>query len=143
MADASRIEALDGTRWKGHGELWLDPSGDDALTYECSLSVDGTTVRYTWTYEGKEQRGTVSLGADGPTWVDSWHHPEPVACTPQPEPWGVFDLFCTYSAGGGPDWGWRTLLAERPTGELVLQMTNIAPWGEEGRAVRMVLTRQS
>jgi len=26
---------------------------------------------------------------------------------------------------------------------LVLQMTNVAPWGEEVRAVRMVFTRKS
>jgi hypothetical protein len=34
-------------------------------------------------------------------------------------------------------------LSERPSGELVLQMTNVAPWGEEQRAVRMVFTRKS
>ena len=32
-------------------------------------------------------------------------------------------------------------LALRPTGELVLQMTNVAPWGEEVRAVRMTCAR--
>ena len=44
-------------------------------------------------------------------------------------------------AGEGPDWGWRTSVAQRPSGELVLQMTNIAPWGERARAVRMVFAR--
>ena len=29
----------------------------------------------------------------------------------------------------------------RPDESLVVQMTNIAPWGEEGRAVRFTLTR--
>jgi len=39
-------------------------------------------------------------------------------------------------------WGWRIALCHRaPTGELVLQMTNIAPWGEEARAVRMTAKR--
>jgi hypothetical protein len=40
--------------------------------------------------------------------------------------------------GPDRDWGWRIGLSLRaPTGELVLRMTNIAPWGEEARAVRM------
>lgn len=38
-------------------------------------------------------------------------------------------------------WGWQSKLSERPDGTLVLQMTNFAPWGEEGRAARMVFTR--
>jgi len=41
-------------------------------------------------------------------------------------------------AGEGPPWGWRVAVAHRPSGELVLQMTNIKPWGEDGRAVRMI-----
>ena len=52
---------------------------------------------------------------------------------------------CTIAvpAGDGPPWGWRTKLSLRAMGGegLVLQMTNIAPWGESGRAVRMVATR--
>jgi hypothetical protein len=39
------------------------------------------------------------------------------------------------------DWGWRIGLYLRPTDELALQMTVITPWGEEGRAVRMVFQR--
>jgi hypothetical protein len=33
------------------------------------------------------------------------------------------------------------LVLRPPAGELVLQMTNITPWGEEARAVRMTFTR--
>jgi hypothetical protein len=48
-----------------------------------------------------------------------------------------------YEYGPDADWRWRIALTLRaPTDELVLQMTNIAPWGEEARAVRMVAKRQ-
>ena len=40
------------------------------------------------------------------------------------------------------EWGWRIIVCFRaPTGEPVVQMTNIAPWGEEVRAVRMTCHR--
>ena len=53
------------------------------------------------------------------------------------EGWALFTVQGTYGAGEGPDWGWRSQLSVRPlgAGQLVLQMTNIAPWGEETRAV--------
>jgi hypothetical protein len=54
--------------------------------------------------------------------------------------WSIVDVEGTYSAGDGTDWAWRISLSQRPGGELVLQMTNITPWGERGRAVRMVAT---
>ena len=50
------IETLAGTRWAGSGELWLDPLGNDAATYECTLKVKPDAVEYTWTYDGDEQR---------------------------------------------------------------------------------------
>ena len=48
-----------------------------------------------------------------------------------------------YQVGDEPNWVWCSILSKRPDGALVLQMTNIAPWGEEGRAVRMVFYRES
>ena len=136
------IGSMTGTQWTGTGELWLDPAGNDATAYACTLSVKEDAVHYTWTHDGDEQRGILSLGPDTAQWVDTWHSPEPVDCQRHYGGWALVDLWSTYSAGEGPDWGWRTILAQRPSGELVLQMTNCTPWGEEGRAVRMVFTRQ-
>ena len=49
----------------------------------------------------------------------------------------------SYPAGEGPDWGWRLRVCLRTMGpeRLVLQMTNVTPWGEEARAVRMTCER--
>lgn len=134
------LAKLAGTNWNGTGELWLDPLGNDAHRYECTMNVEPTTIRYTWSYEGKAHEGVYTLGDAGVTWTDSWHQQNVVECTELPNVWGLLALHFTWGAGEGPPWGWRTVLSQRPTGELVLQMTNITPWGEEARAVRMVFT---
>lgn len=136
------VAKLAGTEWVGTGELWLDPLGNEAIRHECTLSVAAGSVRYTWVYEGKPQEGTITLRDRGATWCDSWHQGKPAECADVAGAWGLFALQYAYSAPGSPDWGWRIALAQRPSGELVLQMTNITPWGEEARAVRMVFTRK-
>ena len=130
------LTEFDGTEWAGQAELWLDPLGDDVTRSECKASVAGNVLRYTWRHGGVDQEGRVELGAGGAEFVDSWHQPEPMACRDVADAGGLFQVQGAYGPDG--DWGWRIALSLRaPTGELVLQMTNIAPWGEEARAVRM------
>lgn len=127
---------LAGTRWKGRGELWLDPLGDEVVRSDCTISVSADGIRYTWSHEGKPHQGSVTLSADGAEFTDTFHQREPMRCVRIPDAWGLFQVVGTY--GPDSDWGWRIGLSLRePTGELVLQMTNVAPWGEEARAVRM------
>ena len=131
---------LNGTQWAGSSELWLDPLGDQVSRCECTVSVDDNVVRYTWSHEGKPHEGSITLSEEGATFVDSWHQPTPMACQHLPRAQGLFQVQGQY--GPEADWGWRLGLSLRaPTGELVLQMTNIAPWGEEARAVRMTCKR--
>ena len=134
------LRELDGTRWVGKKELWFDPDGD-ARVSEAALEIDGERVSYSWTFEGKGQQGAYRLSASGAEWTDSWHQSKPMACESVPGLGAVFSVLGAYAAPPGADWGWRSTLSLRPTGELVLQMTNICPWGEEQRAVRMTLTR--
>jgi hypothetical protein len=128
--------------WEGTGELWLDPLGNEAKRSECAMKVEANAVRYTWQYEGETKEGVITLGDASATWTDTWHQPKPVEGAYVKDAWGLFTFHYTYDPGEGPPWGWRTKLSERPTGELVLQMTNITPWGEEGRAVRMTFKRR-
>lgn len=132
-----------GTTWSGRGELWLDPEGNNAETYDCELTIDSQAIDYAWYHENERQTGRFTFHEHGAIWVDSWHQPEAVQTVHVPAAWGIFTVSSTYAVPGSPDWGWRSNLAERPDGSLVLQMTNITPWGEEGRAVRMVLTREN
>jgi hypothetical protein len=131
-----RLTELAGTGWSGNAELWLDPAGNSVCKSQCTLQTKVDTIDYTWAHEGQNQQGCFAIEESGASWVDSWHQPEKTACAHVPGG-GLFTVQHTY----GPGWGWRTTLSERPDGELVLQMTNIAPWGEEARAVRMVFTR--
>lgn len=136
----SGLADLNGSHWSGTAELWLDPLGDSAQRSECTVAVEENTVRYTWVYDGRPQQGKITLDDSGAVFIDTWHQPEPMACTRVPEARGLFQVQGAY----GPDanWGWRLTLCQRqPSGELILQMTNIAPWGEETRAVRMIANR--
>jgi hypothetical protein len=134
------LSDLVGTTWQGAAELWLDPLGDQAVGSDCTISVEADLVRYTWSHEGQPHRGSITLRPDGADFTDTFHQPEPMKCGRLPDAWGLLQVFGRY--GPEMDWGWRIAVALRdPTDELVLQMTNVAPWGEEVRAVRMVCQR--
>jgi hypothetical protein len=138
------LAKLAGTEWTGKGVLWFGgPTHDDPNPFDGTVSIDSSSVSYTWFASGKPQRGTLTLGERGATWVDSWHQPKKVELTTVPGAWGLLAVHYTYRVGKGPDWGWRIVVAQRPSGELVLQMTNVFPWGEEARAWRLVVTRKS
>jgi len=137
------LNELVGTRWSGKSELWLDPLGNDADHCDCTIAIDDGVISYTWSYEGKQHTGTLKLQASASggfdaEFIDSWHAKEGMAFEHVAGSPSLLNITGTYSE----DWGWRISLSHRdPTGELVLQMTNITPWGEEGRAVRMICSR--
>lgn len=122
----------------GTNELWLDPAGNDAETSEATLQIQPDGLVYAWSYKGEEKIGQLRRVEDGLSWNDSWHQPEAVRLEPVRDHGALLAGEYSYAAGSGPDWYWRIKLARRPDDTLVLQMTNIAPWGEEARAVRMV-----
>lgn len=135
------LTELDGTHWTGHGELWLDPEGNQADLYECQLQVKNDVISYNWTYEGEAKKGSFTFNENGAIWVDSWHQSNAATCINVADTWGLFTVKSTYEVPSYSNWGWQSKLSERPDGTLVLQMTNIAPWGEEGRAVQMIFSR--
>lgn len=128
-----------GTTWSGESELWIDPMGNEVEVSGATLDVVADGIAYTWAYNGNEQSGELRWNGEGLQWKDSWHQPETVALALVPGHGSLVAAEYSYAAGTGPDWHWRIKLAERPDGALVLQMTNIAPWGEEARAVRTVV----
>ncbi|OMH33855.1 hypothetical protein [Motiliproteus sp. MSK22-1] len=135
------LSKFQGTQWEGKGELWLDPEGNKQERYDCSMMFGHDGLDYTWLYEGETKKGSFTFNkAGGAIWLDSWHQPKSIPCVDVANAWGLFTVECCYEVPSSPSWGWRSKLSERPNGDLVLQMTNIAPWGEEGRAVRMIFT---
>lgn len=141
MLRMGALSELRGTKWKGSNELWLDPLGNDVIEGDATIAVEGDVVRYTWSHEGKTNEGSISPREGGADFQDTWHQPEPMPCKTVPGAKGLFQVQGVW--GPDADWGWRIGLCSRPTGELVLQMTNITPWGEEARAVRMICKRES
>jgi hypothetical protein len=133
---------LIGTSWTGHGELWLDRLGNQAETCACTVAIADHVISYDWSYQGAPHHGRLALRADGADFSDSWHSPTAMACTTVAGSWALVEVTGTYAAGDGPPWGWRIAVSHRPsTDQLVLQMTNVKPWGEDGRAVRMICDR--
>jgi hypothetical protein len=137
------LEAHQDSRWSGPAELWVDPMGNQASTSDATLTLEADGFRYTWSYEGKAQSGEFRMGDAGARWRDSWHQPEFVELSPSHDDRSLMAMEYSYPAGSGPDWGWRIRLTQRPDSTLVLAMTNIAPWGEAARAVRMVFSPES
>ena len=136
------LRELEGTQWSGRSELWLDPLGNEAVTSECTIAIQPHEVAYTWSYEGTSHTGKIALRDGIVEFSDSFHSPEPMTMRSVLGSWAVVDVQGTYPAGDGPPWGWRITVSLRTDGdELVLQMTNIKPTGEEGRAVRMICKR--
>ena len=141
------FDELVGTRWSGTSELWLDPLGDEAARSECTLTVerrdDAYAVLYTWAHDGVDNDGSYLVHPDHVVFTDAWHKADGMRCARRAGSRALFDAEGSYAVGDGPEWGWGSTLSFRTMGppSLVLQMTNIAPWGEHGRAVRMILTR--
>lgn len=139
------LEALAGTRWTGTNHLWLDPSAA-AQVSEGTITVEPGVLHYTWAYEGTAHTGSYVVRRGSGTraevtFTDTWHQPKPMVCEGTTGEGALLSVRGTYPAPEGPPWGWRTIVSLRPTGELVLQMINVCPWGEEQRAVELVATR--
>lgn len=135
--------AFDATEWIGAAELWLDPEGNDADLSECSMAIEANALSYQWSFKGEAQEGRFEFTEYGATWTDSWHQEHAAKCSNVPSANCLFAVEHSYTEPPEPCWNWRSQLSERPDGSLVLQMTNITPWGEEGRAVRMIYSRKS
>lgn len=108
----------------------------------CTVKItNDDAIHYTWEREGIQHQGAIHIthkGAGG-YFKDTFHTSGSemmLAFVPNPR-----TLLCLEGVYQEV-WGWRIAMCFRnSTGELVVQMTNIAPWGEECRAVRMIVQR--
>lgn len=131
-------------RWQGTNVL-QDPhtNAPEESRGEAVVSsiVGGKFIRldYTWAYQGKAQEGSMLLGYQAKAnlvtahWIDSWHMGDAVL-TCQGKAEDTLSVLGSWSAGSGPDWGWRITLFPSQD-ELRMMMWNITPEGEETLAV--------
>ena len=66
------------------------------------------------------------------TWTDTWHAKEPIEC-----PGECTDERIVVVGKYGPGWSWRTEVSLPTDSEILVEMFNISPEGEEKIAVRM------
>ena len=133
--------------WQGTNRLYLDGADGPMLGSTSRLTaavvINGfLELRYDWVYEGVVKEGLLLAGHDAThgvataSWVDSFHQSKRVMfCQGVPLTNGV-SVQGSYSAGEGPDWGWRIDL-ELAGGQLKLTMYNLSP--EDGKAYLAVV----
>ena len=137
--------------WHGVNRLWLGgPADESPSTLTVSAAVGGTFVRIDqrWAYQGRPQEGTLLVGHDARTgiatvhWADTFHTDRKVmAFAGTADADGAIDVRGTYSAGTGPDWGWRVRLHGAGPDPLRVTMINIHPDGQEDLAVEAEYAR--
>ncbi len=132
-------------RFAGTNLLWLEDP-DKPRESAAEVQVEGTRIRYTWSFDGRAQSGSLALtlGRDGveAEWSDTWHSPQPMAFA-GPHSADAVVVRGNYSAGEGPEWGWRIEVRSPAPERLSIEMFNIHPDGQEDIAVRLEAQREA
>ena len=123
--------------WTGPNRLWFeDPATPEGSDGRIEAGTNG--LRYTWAFRGEAQSGELALaGPDASLradWTDTWHAPDGMALHGFLAG-GELQLFGTYAAGNGPEWGWQIALDLRDPKHLTLRMFNVPPGAEPVIAV--------
>lgn len=147
MATPKLFESMTGW-WEGTSSLSLPWERKEPYDSPSSLHVEQgpkgayAHVEYRWSHEGVQHHGVLIIAGDRKAgtisagWVDSWHQsPSVLNLTGKWTGEDSFSALGHYSAGEGPDWGWRIDLKMNGD-KLHLEMTNIHPDGKEEWAVR-------
>lgn len=151
MIEGDLIERLTG-EWQGSSSLQVDP-GEPVRDSQSWLRIKPVVkskfvqIDYTWSEKGKQQEGLLLVGyretgqVATAVWLDSWHMgDEFMVCQGSLDEDGTITLLGSYSASGGPDWGWRIVLWLEGD-SLQLRMLNIHPEGQELWAVRATYSK--
>ncbi|MBX3185861.1 MAG: DUF1579 domain-containing protein [Labilithrix sp.] len=148
-----KLTALAGT-WAGTTLTWLDPSAPPSesrvdASVETLLGGRWIRIAYASTVMEKPHAGEMTVGfhndakAHEMTWIDSFHTGTSIMLsTGAPRDDGAVSVLGSYAAGP-QRWGWRTVIHQPSSGELVIEAFNIAPSGEEFPAVTTKLTRRA
>jgi hypothetical protein len=146
MANMDILNSLVG-KWKGENLVWESPDQEPHESHTEAIVVgvaQGIFLRidYTWAVDGEPQSGSLLLGQEAASgevtaaWVDSWHNGDRMMiCRGKIDVNGSADIYGTYPALSGPDWGWRIVVEPGGIDSFRIFMYNITPQGVEALAV--------
>ena len=143
-----RLAAMAGD-WQGTTRVWFEPDAPPAMEVAqrgtMRTVLGGRFLLHEYRYGEAGQAGEglalyglhLDAGAFESAWIDSFHTGTSImfstAAAGSGAPFGVLGH---YGDGrGGPDWGWRTEIAQPDADTLLVTMFNIPPGGDEARAV--------
>ncbi|HVI58401.1 MAG TPA: DUF1579 family protein [Luteimonas sp.] len=144
-----RLAAMAG-QWQGTTRVWFEPDEppvmDVAQRATLRPVLGGRFLLHEYSYGEGEQAGEgmalyglhLDAGAFESAWVDTFHTGSSIlfSTAAAAGPDAGFAAIGHYGDGkGGPDWGWRTQIAQPDDATLVITMFNIMPTGEESKAV--------
>ena len=146
MPNMDVLNSLAG-KWKGENLVWesLDQEPQESHTEADIVTVaQGKFLRidYRWAIGDEPQSGSLLIGQEAVSgevtaaWVDSWHNGDRMMiCRGKIEETGAADLYGSYPAISGPDWGWRIYLEPGGIDSFRVYMYNVTPQGVEELAV--------
>jgi hypothetical protein len=118
---------------------WHEDEAQRRQEGDATLTINGPSLKYTWTYQDEPQTGEIHWPTPNPAdvvWIDSWHTAgEPMHLSGTAHD-GEVDVKGTYKVPDSPDWGWRIHFGPA-TPPIRLTMFNISPQGEEEIAVEL------
>lgn len=125
--------------YEGTHKLWLEP-GTPVKTGPIAATLDGDVLTWRWEMGEKVYEGMLDMAAA--RWRDGFHQQDVASIDASGPTFGA--RFAAAYAYGPPEapWAWRIRVCDRPSGELVVQMDNITPWGEHAPAVEWVLAKK-
>ena len=150
MANMDVLNSLEGS-WIGENFVW---EGLEQEPHESGIEAVITRVAqgkflridYSWSIDGEPQSGCLLLGQETASrevtaaWVDSWHNGDRMmVCRGQIDQNDSADVYGSYPAISGPDWGWRIVVEPGGIDSFRIFMYNITPQGVEALAVQAEL----
>ena len=140
------LKSLEGS-YKGVTKVWFEPGApsDESFCAGSLRSVlDGRFLlhEYEGSLQGKPIQGIAIYGCSlgdnklQTAWIDSFHNGTAIMFSENENIADPYSVLGHY--GNEPRWGWRTVITRENENKIVITMYNIAPGGNDEKAVETI-----